>query len=92
MLVLDQKQVERSNWLDWRRTPTARRHRGYWYDPADPQAFHSPEEIDDHIRHVRIVCEIESVLGDRDLRRRLRERLEEHPEERAWWPHLLPFL
>ena len=86
--VLDKKQCERSNWLEYRRPSTAREHRGYWYDPTDPDAFHTPEEIDDHIEH-RDLNNYVSTLRERpDIRGRFMRRLAEHPEERAQWQHV----
>ena len=90
--VLDKKQCERSNWLEYRRPSTAREHRGYWYDPTDPDAFHTPEEIDDHIERRDLNNYVSTLCERPDIRGRFMRRLAEHPEERSQWQHVLDTL
>ena len=90
--VLDKKQCERSNWLEYSRPSTAREHRGYWYDPTDPDAFHASEEIDDHIKRLRKANDIDVFRRNPDLLAMLRARVSEHPEERRGWRHVLDAL
>lgn len=62
---------------------------GYWYDPTDPDAFHTPEEVDDHIER-RDLNNYVSTLRERpDIHGRFMRRLAEHPEERSQWQHVL---
>ncbi|OUN88511.1 hypothetical protein [[Collinsella] massiliensis] len=92
MVVLDKEKVERSNWLDYDRPRTAREHRGYWYDPTDPAAFHTPGEIDDHIARARVANDIDVFRRNPDMLAQLKARVAEHPEERAGWKHVLDVL
>ena len=92
MVVLDLEKVRRSNWLDYCPGPNTKEHRGYYYDPDDPKAFHTTEEIDDHIERTLLAHEVECLRGNPDLRKRFRERLAEHPEARAQWEPVLAAL
>lgn len=92
MVVLDKEKVERSNWLGYDRPRTAREHRGYWYDPTDPAAFHSSEEIDKHIVRVRVANDIDVFRRNPDMLATLKARVAEYPEERAGWRHVLDVL
>ncbi len=92
MVVLDKEKVERSNWLGYARPVTAKEHLGYWYDTTDPKAFHSAEEIDDHIKRLRKANDIDVFRRNPDLLAMLRARVAEHPEERRGWRHVLDAL
>ena len=92
MIILDKKQCERSNWLGYDRPETAREHRGYWYDPTDAQAFHSPEEIDAHIERCARENDVDVFRRNPDLLAMLKARVAEHPEERAQWKGVLDAL
>lgn len=89
LTVVDKKQCERSNWLEYRRPRTAREHRGYWYDTTDPDAFHTAEEIDVHIARRDLNNYVDTLRVRPDIRRRFAQRLAEHPEERAQWKEVL---
>ena len=88
MVVLDREKVERSNWLGYARPATARERLGYWYDPTDERAFHSPEEIDDHVRCLRKANDIDVFRRNPDMLATLKVRVAAHPEERAGWKHV----
>ena len=87
--VLDKKQCDRSNWLEYRRPKTAHEHRGYWYDPTDPEALHTQEEIDDHIERRDLSNYVKTLRERPDIRERFKQRLAEHPEERAQWKEVI---
>ena len=87
--ILDKRQCERSNWLEYRRPATAREHRGYWYDPTDPGAFHTAEEIDAHIERRDLNNYVRTLRERPDIHDRFIQRLAEHPEERAQWKDVL---
>ena len=64
----------------------------YWYDTTDPKAFHSAEEIDDHIKRLRKANDIDVFRRNPDLLAMLKARVSEHPEERRGWRHVLDAL